>query len=821
MSIIDTHLVALEDEKAQDPPYAEALEDETWALTYAELDCVTTVLAARSRDYGVGRADYVAALATLRAGCVLGALATLLASCEILVIEDAKPTVILTHVIEYSKPTGNLTQVAVVFFDLGDASTDLIRGARVAIPDHASYDPLRPLVRASTTGAITDTLSSYTFATVLSLILSWESDCLIFATLWATVVTTDLVLAVRWPLPDTRLLNGEVVTTVLARPTMTAVGDTRLQNLCRLCETHESRLESAIRVGRVTVSRGYTVKPGAVWRDIRLLLTVRDCEVVAHGEGLEIETIPLVVRDMAEPRDRPIALTDQSRYSPSVWVELTEELAYYMIPSGKVDLKALPAHGISGPVNTEARLQFRPGWLHSLALVMTLLAAFFDLWLSSFALAPLAGRLSRDIGFSAIKAARDGTPTAAVQASDLPAVLRADSAEVQGNGTPMLRSDSILPGVTLGAFTPKNLVTDAQIILVPGVTVHPGARIRKNLIDSTDSGRIYLLRFPERIEICAPAGMALTRKNVIGLAPWEDYVFERIEILATTCTAVMDVDDGQTKWVAENGLSTRRAVVVFNEASRRGIPLELYRSGSVSGHNAWDLINAFSSSPSNLVARLHVEGWYIVDPWTLSATPVTLANHTNDTLADHTIDGDPAPFPLGDPICIPSQELWATPLRLGYPTGTLWWEKRVTERLATILNRKTVDIPSAVDMPSVEVLSVIVLKEDTVLTLDKYDVPRPKMNDGLLEIYMRHFYARGWLSRPPRRRTSQRRRQEVKGVLQKCRKVHLAGIGAAVAAASRQIGAAVAARRTEEGAQEEVASRGKVLIQGVKTDVSE
>lgn len=131
-------------------------------------------------------------------------------------------------------------------------------------------------------------------------------------------------------------------------------------------------------------------------------------------------------------------------------------------------------------------------------------------------------------------------------------------------------------------------------------------------------------------------------------------------------------------------------------------------------------------------------------------------------------------------------------------------------------------------MPTVELLkSVIVLKDGkTQPTLDKYGVPRPRMDDGLLEIYTRHFYARGWLQRPPRR-------GQVNGAV-KARKGRLAGKVAVVTGASSGIGAAVAAGLAKEGAHVAIAARrtdsleevkkklapygGKVLIH--KTDVT-
>ncbi|KAF4433140.1 nonribosomal peptide synthetase [Fusarium acutatum] len=1088
MSIIDVNkdLAALFEQQAQATPDAVALEDEKRSLTYAELDRETWALAERLRDYGVGRDDLVGVLMGRSADYVIAALATLRAGGAFLVLEVAYPAGLLRDVIEDAKPTviltqseysGNLTsetpvivvdspdklargeisphlderrslpedddverllfvsyssgttgkpkgimnphRAAVRSYDLRFAVSDLKPGDRVACNVFFIWEMLRPLIRGATTVAIPDH-ASYDPLALVELLSQWQiTDTLMTPTLLATVLSRHPKLGEKLPHLRSLWLNGEVVTTDLVRRAMDALPETRLLNVYSACETHETAvgdirtfvdfdtrvcpvgpptdpehtyvldeagnrvnqgdsgelyvggkllargylnlpettakafqpdpfagdkdarmyrtgdlarilpnglLEITGRVGGMIKTRGYTVQPGAVESAIRKHLAVRDCAVVAHGEGLERQIVAYIVREKGETRDRTIPLVDEYGYSPVARRALTDHLAHYMIPSVWVELEELPTHGVSGKVDlkalpappsprsprpvekkkkehnikvkTETVIQLWAASLNMPASVITPKHDFFDLGGHSLALADLAGRLTKTFGFpvplaplagtptleghvSAIKAARDGH-TAAVQA-DLPAVLRADSVlpeDIQGNGTPM------------------RALRDAETILLTGVTGYLGAFLLKNLVDSTDAQIICLVRFPEPVEDCAPAGMARIRKNLIDLGLWEDYLLERIEILPGTLTrkrlglapdvfdelatrvqvivhaaatvnlvypyaalrnanvmgtreilrlagrsgatvhhvstngvlppshtgwcedTVIDVDDvptklldgyGQTKWVAEK---------LVNEASRRGIPVRVYRPGTISGHsvsgstNAWDLINAILVESLQLGRAPDVEGWYI------EMTPVDFVSDAIVTLANHTNDTEQTMYHLGDPAPVPSGELFASLAKLGYPTETLpwddwvalWWEKRG--------NRKTGDDPFTVDilrggMPSVEVLkSVIVLKDGkTQPTLDKYDVPRPKMNDGLLEIYMRHFYARGWLSRPPRR-------EQVNGVAKKCRKGRLAGKVAVVTGASSGIGAAVAAGLAQEGAHVAVAARRTEALEGVKKKIS-
>ncbi|KAF4967665.1 hypothetical protein FZEAL_10506 [Fusarium zealandicum] len=1084
MTVIDINkdLAALFEQQAAATPDAVALEDEKRSLTYAELDRETWALAERLRDHGVGRDDLVGVLMGRSADYVIASLAALRAGGAFLVLEVAYPPGLLRDVIEDAKPTVILTQaehsgqirsdipvivvddtykeaagkssphlderrplpedddverLAFVSYSSGTTGqpkgimnphraairsynlrfdvSDLKPGDRVACNVFFIWEMLRPLLRGATTVAIPDH-ASYDPVALVELLSSWRiTDTLMTPTLLATVLSRHPKLGEHLPHLRSLWLNGEVVTTDLCRRAIDALPNARLLNVYSASETHETAvgdiktfidfetrvcpvgpvtdpehtyildeagnrvdpgvsgelyvggdllargylnlpettakafqtdpfnaqpdarmyrtgdlarllpsglLEITGRVGGMIKTRGYTVQPGAVESAIRKHLAVRDCAVIAHGEGLERRIVAYIVRGEVEHGDRTMPIIDEHGYSPVARRALSDHLAHYMIPPVWVELDELPTHGVSGktdlkalppppsprspkaPPKKEQNIKIKMDtiimlWAASLnmpANVITPKHDFFDLGGHSLALADLAGRLSRTFGFpvplaplagtptleghlAAVKAARDGH-TAAVEA-DLPAVLRADSVlpeEIQSNGTPM------------------RALKDANTILLTGTTGYLGAFLLKKLVDSTDAHIICLVRFPEPVEDCAPAGMARIRKNLIDLGLWEDYLLERMEILpgnlarkrlglspevfdelanrvqvivhaAATVNlvypyaalrnanvggtkevlrlagrsgatvhhvstngvlppstegwsedVVIDVDDvpaklldgyGQTKWVAEK---------LVYEAASRGIPVRVYRPGTITGHsvsgstNAWDLMNALLIESLQLGRAPDVDGWF------LEMTPVDFVSDAIVTLANHTDDTKQTLYHLGDPAPVSSKEIFESLATIGYPTEPLAWDEWVALWQEKRGGKKGRDAPFTVDilrggMPSVELLkSVIVLNDGkTQPTLDKYEVFRPKSDSSLLEIYTRHFYARGWLSRPPRR-------QQVNGVV-KVTKGRLSGKVAVVTGASSGIGAAVAAGLAKEGAHVALAARRTDALEGVKKKI--
>ncbi|KAF5229856.1 hypothetical protein FANTH_14063 [Fusarium anthophilum] len=568
-------------------------------------------------------------------------------------------------------------------------------------------------------------------------------------------------------------------------------------------------LEVTGRVGGMIKARGYTVHPSTVECAILKHLAVRGCSVMAHGEDLERRIVAYIVPEKFDARDRTIPVIDEYGHSPTARKALTNCLAQYMIPSVWISLPELPTNGVSGKVDlkalpappsprspiprvvTESKQQnfevdrdtvikLWAASLNMLPKVITPEHDFFDLGGHSLALADLAGRLSNTFGFpvplsplaespslyghiKAIKDARDGH-TASVEA-DLPVVLR---------------TDSVLPDDIKGAHSPPRSLRNADTILLTGATGYFG-------------------------EDFVSAGLARIRENCINLGIWEDYLLERIEILPATLNKerlglyatlfdslaarvqiifhaaaavnliypyaalrmpnvvgtreiirlagqsgatlhyisingvfpaslegwaedfTIDMDDvpsklsngyGQTKWVAER---------LVDEASHRGIPVRIYRPGTITGHsisgstNVWDLINALLVESLQLGMAPDDQNWHV------EITPVDFVSNAIVTLADHVNEVEQMVYHLGDSAPVHSRDLLAS-----------------LAKMADILRR---------GMPSAEVLSsVVVLRDEkTQSILAKYNIARPELNDDLLRVYVRHFHARGWLQRPPRR----------------------------------------------------------------------
>ncbi|GKT40787.1 linear gramicidin synthase subunit D [Colletotrichum spaethianum] len=283
--------------------------------------------------------------------------------------------------------------------------------------------------------------------------------------------------------------------------------------------------------------------------------------------------------------------------------------------------------------------------------------------------------------------------------------------------------------------------------------------------------------------------------------------------------AMVDIDDvpdklidgyGQTKWVAEK---------LVYEAARRGMPCKVYRPGTISGHsktgscNAWDLLNALIVESLHLKTAPHVDGWFA------EMTPVDFVSAAITTLANHT-DPKQLVYHLGDPNPVSANYIFDTLNELGFPTTRVPWDDWVELWTKKRGFGTAGDVPFTVDilrggMPTAEALqAVTVLKDDaTAPALALYNLHRPKIDTNLLETYTRHFCARGWLSRPPRR-------ADANGVTSRVNKGRLAGKVAVITGASSGIGAAVAAGLAKEGAHIALAARRTEALEGVKAKLA-
>jgi amino acid adenylation domain-containing protein/thioester reductase-like protein len=277
----------------------------------------------------------------------------------------------------------------------------------------------------------------------------------------------------------------------------------------------------------------------------------------------------------------------------------------------------------------------------------------------------------------------------------------------------------------------------------------------------------------------------------------------------------------QTKWVSEK---------LVNDAGSLGLPVRIYRVGTICGHST-----SGSTNPYDLITALIVESLQLgfcpaIEGWRIEMAPVDYVSKgilaiSNDVQTAQRI------FHLGDSDPIEAVTLFESLNNLGYPTKPLPWEEWVelwNQKRGSINGGFTIDILRG-GMPTLDSLKNIVVLDDAVTKRMLEALPRPKIDDKLLEIYARHWFARGWLPRPPSRHhtlgnySSQKSSGPLFGRVVVVTGAS-SGIGAAVAAAAAAEGAhvALAARRIE--AMEELKRKlmlngGKVLIH--KTDVTD
>ena len=250
---------------------------------------------------------------------------------------------------------------------------------------------------------------------------------------------------------------------------------------------------------------------------------------------------------------------------------------------------------------------------------------------------------------------------------------------------------------------------------------------------------------------------------------------------------------GQTKWVAEQ---------LVLEAGRRGLPVKIHRAGTISGDsetgaaNAWDLLSALLVESIKLGYAPDVQGWRV------EMTPVDFVSKAIIHLATQARTDHRVVFHLGDPAPVPAQEVFRLLEDLGYPTQSAGWDEWVslwTQTRGSVRGDGafTVDILRG-GMPTVDFLRGIVVLDNTATRPYCEIVEQPRVDRSLLETYTRHWFARGWLLRAPKREHA-----AVNGATRKtesgAKRGPLSGRVAVVTGASSGIGAATAAALVHQG----------------------
>jgi amino acid adenylation domain-containing protein/thioester reductase-like protein len=344
-----------------------------------------------------------------------------------------------------------------------------------------------------------------------------------------------------------------------------------------------------------------------------------------------------------------------------------------------------------------------------------------------------------------------------------------------------------------------DLVSRVQVIVHAGATVnliYPYASLRGANIEGTR----------EILRLASQSKATVQYVSTNGVLPPSKHGWPEFAMLDVDSVQDKLLDGyGQTKWVAEQ---------LVHEASRRGLPVKILRAGTISGHsltgsaNAWDLVSALIVESIRLGFHPDVEGWRA------EMTPVDFVSKSIIHLANQS-QAKQLVFHLGDPEPVDMSSIFQDLEKLGYPTKPLGWEEWVsmwTEKRGSVTGGDgnfTVDILRS-GMPSVDFLQGIVVLNNEATRPFRSVVERPKVDIVLLETYTRHWFARGWLLRPPSGLSS------LGGAAHMTRRGPLSGRVAVITGASSGIGAAVAIALAREGCHIALAARRTDALETLK-----
>jgi amino acid adenylation domain-containing protein/thioester reductase-like protein len=373
-------------------------------------------------------------------------------------------------------------------------------------------------------------------------------------------------------------------------------------------------------------------------------------------------------------------------------------------------------------------------------------------------------------------------------------------------------------GLSPDAF--KQLAARTDVIVHAAATVnlvYPYAALQKPNVGGTR----------EILRLAAQGGATvqyISTNGVLPPAPGREGWYEDTNLPVDDVPTKLADGYGQTKWVAEQ---------LALEAKNRGIPIKIHRLGTVSGHsetgaaNAWDLLTAL------IVESIRIGYYPDVKGWRAEMTPVDFVSKAILHLANQ-MEAEQTIFHIGDPDPVDISQVFSDLNDLGYRTQPLAFEKWVALWDDKRGSAKGGDGAFTIDilrtsMPSIEFLRDVVVLDNSKTRPLRAAVERPKVDQVLLETYTRHWYARGWLPKPPSQNGA------VGGSGRVAPRGPLFGKVAVVMGASSGIGAATATALSREGCHVALAARrvdaledlkkrltireGKIITQ--KTDVTD
>jgi amino acid adenylation domain-containing protein/thioester reductase-like protein len=367
----------------------------------------------------------------------------------------------------------------------------------------------------------------------------------------------------------------------------------------------------------------------------------------------------------------------------------------------------------------------------------------------------------------------------------------------------------ILPGnisrkrLGLSPDTFEELAGRVQVIIHAAATVnlvYPYAALRGANVGGTK----------EILRLACHAGATVQYVSTNGvLPPSNDGWCEDAMIGVEEVPEKLHDGYSQTKWVAEQ---------LIREAGGRGLPVSIIRPGTISGHSASGSTNTYDLITALIVESLHIRHSPKIEGWRAEMTPVDFVSKAILTLSNHIHTGQRV-FHLGDPKPVATEDIFFHLNDLGYQTKPLEWSEWVTLWTKKRGSAKggdgalTVDILRA-GMPTVDYLKSIIVLNDAATKADLEGIMRPAIDKNLMETYTRHWYARGWLPRPPS--PSHHLNQSANTA----KKGPLTGKVAVITGASSGIGAAVAAALAKEGAHVALAARRLQALESLKSKLT-